>query len=203
MATKSVIGKVAEQIVKVAIDCLKQPSPMLSLPALQLLLTSMYTEAAEKLNQPVIEEPLPDAEPEALVRSIERTSAIFDKIRRGQSMEVELLCTVLSAVIGDFFPPSEILTKVIGEFLSPHQPHQRLLSAVVFRVCTTDYDVADIDIFQTWKITTVLNCFAGLRESMHVRSIRTSSRLGRVQFAKFYSESASDDVNLVLVLFLY
>lgn len=129
------IGKVAEQIVKVAIDRLRQPSPMLSLPALQLLLTCMYTEAADRLNQPEIEEPLPDVEPEALVRSIERTSAIFDKIRRGHTMEVEILCAVLSAVLGDFFPPSEILTKVIGEFLSPQQPHPRLLSAVVFKVC--------------------------------------------------------------------
>lgn len=86
---------------------------------------------------------MPDVEPEALVRSIERTSAIFDKIRKGHPMEVEVLCTVLSGVLGDFFPPSEILTKVIGEFLSPQQPHQRLLSAVVFKVCecTTIMDV--------------------------------------------------------------
>lgn len=135
VVTKSVIGNVAEQIVKVAIDRLKQLSPMLSLPALQLLLTCMYTEAADRLNQPEVEEPLPDVEPEVLVRSIERTSAIFDKIRKGHSMEVELLCTVLSGVLGDFFPPSEILTKVIGEFLSPQQHHPRLLSAVVFKVC--------------------------------------------------------------------
>ena len=95
----------------------------------------MYTEAADRLNQPGIEEPLPDVEPETLVRSIERISAIFDKIRKGHSMEVEVLCTVLSYLLGDFFPPSEILTKVIGEFLSPQQPHPRLLSAVVFKVC--------------------------------------------------------------------
>lgn len=134
VVTKSVIGKVAEQIVKVAIDRMKHPSPVVSLPALQLLLTCMYTEAADRLNQPEIEEPLPDVEPEALVRSIERTSAIFDKIRKGHAMEVEILCTVLSALLGDFFPPSEILTKVIGEFLSPQQPHPQLLSAVVFKV---------------------------------------------------------------------
>jgi len=134
VATRSVVGKVAEQIVKVAIDRLKQPSPLFALPALQLLLTCMYTEAADRLNQPDIEEPLPDVEPETLVRSIERISAIFDKIRKGHSMEVEILCTVLSCLLGDFFPPSEILTKVIGEFLSPQQPHPRLLSAVVFKV---------------------------------------------------------------------
>jgi len=116
-------------------DRLKQPSPLLALPALQLLLTCMYTEAADRLNQSGSEEPLlPDVEPETLVRSIERTSAMFDKIRKGHPMEVEVLCTVLSGVLGDFFPPSEILSKVIGEFLSPQQPHPRLLSAVVFKV---------------------------------------------------------------------
>lgn len=134
IATKSVVGKVAEQIVKIAVDRLKQPSPILALPALQLLLTCMYTSAAEKLNSPEIETPLPDEEPEVLVQSIERTSAIFDRIKKGHPMEVEVLCGILPGVLDDFFPPSEILTKVIGEFLSPQQPHPRLLSAVVFQV---------------------------------------------------------------------
>ncbi|XP_068985197.1 huntingtin isoform X2 [Bombus flavifrons] len=166
VATKSVIGKVAEQIVKVAIDRLKQPSPMLSLPALQLLLTCMYTEAADRLNQPETEEPLPDAEPEALVRSIERASAIFDKIRRGHSMEVELLCTVLSGVLGDFFPPSEILTKVIGEFLSPQQPHPRLLAAVVFKVCERACTCAQMELLQDWVVFSLPNFIQSLPVTM-------------------------------------
>ncbi|XP_076644519.1 huntingtin [Halictus rubicundus] len=164
--TKSVIGKVAEQIVKVAIDRLRQPSPMLSLPALQLLLTCMYTEAADRLNQPEVEEPLPDLEPEALVRSIERTSAIFDKIRKGHTMEVELLCAVLSAVLGDFFPPSEILTKVIGEFLSPQQPHPRLLSAVVFKVCERACTCAQMELLQDWVVFSLPNFIQSLPVTM-------------------------------------
>ncbi|XP_076761860.1 huntingtin isoform X2 [Xylocopa sonorina] len=166
VATKSVVGKVAEQIVKVAIDRLKKPSPMLSLPALQLLLTCMYTEAADRLNQPEIEEPLPDAEPEALVRSIERASAIFDKIRRGHPMEVELLCIVLSNVLGDFFPPSEILTKVIGEFLSPQQPHPRLLSAVVFKVCERACTCAQMELLQDWVVFSLPNFIQSLPVTM-------------------------------------
>ncbi|XP_053996707.1 huntingtin [Hylaeus anthracinus] len=166
VVTKSVIGNVAEQIVKVAIDRLKQPSPMLSLPALQLLLTCMYTDAADRLNQPEIEEPLPDVEPEALVRSIERTSAIFDKIRKGHTMEVELLCTVLSGVLGDFFPPSEILTKVIGEFLSPQQPHPRLLSAVVFKVCERACTCAQMELLQDWVVFSLPNFIQSLPVTM-------------------------------------
>ena len=94
----------------------------------------MYTDAADRFNQPELEEPLPDVEPEILVRSIERSAAIFDKIKKGYPMEVEILCAVLSEVLIDFFPPLEILTKVIGEFLSPQQPHPRLMSAIVFKV---------------------------------------------------------------------
>ncbi|XP_076681503.1 huntingtin isoform X2 [Andrena cerasifolii] len=166
VVTKSVIGKVAEQIVKVAIDRMKHPSPVLSLPALQLLLTCMYTEAADRLNQPEIEEPLPDVEPEALVRSIERTSAIFDKIRKGHAMEVELLCTVLSALLGDFFPPSEILTKVIGEFLSPQQPHPQLLSAVVFKVCESACTCAQMELLQDWVVFSLPNFIQSLPVTM-------------------------------------
>ncbi|XP_011641684.1 huntingtin isoform X2 [Pogonomyrmex barbatus] len=166
VATKSVVGKVAEQIVKVAIDRLKQPSPLLALPALQLLLTCMYTEAADRLNQPGVEEPLPDVEPETLVRSIERISAIFDKIRKGHPMEVEVLCTVLSCLLGDFFPPSEILTKVIGEFLSPQQPHPRLLSAVVFKVCEKACTCTEMELLQDWVIFSLPNFIQSLPMAM-------------------------------------
>lgn len=133
MATKSVIGKVSEQVVKISIERLRQTNPALSLPALQLFLTCMYTDTADKFNQPEAEEPLPDVEPEILVRSIERSSAIFDKIKKAYPVEVKLLCAVLSEVLIDFFPPMEILTKVIGEFLSPQQPHPRMMSAIVFK----------------------------------------------------------------------
>ncbi|XP_023290265.1 huntingtin [Orussus abietinus] len=166
VATRSVVGKVAEQIAKVAIDRLKHVSPVLALPALQLLLTCMYTEAADRLNRPDVEEPLPDVEPEALVRSIERTSAIFDRIKKGYPMEVEILCTVLSEVLADFFPPSEILTKVIGEFLSPQQPHPRLLSAVVFKVFERACKGTQLSLLQDWVVFSLPNFIQSLPVAM-------------------------------------
>lgn len=72
--------------------------------------------------------------PDSLVQTLEKVSAIFDRIKRGNPYEVEIICTVLPDVLNDFFPPSDILTKVLGEFLSPQQPHPRLLSGVVFKV---------------------------------------------------------------------
>ncbi|KAK2585924.1 hypothetical protein KPH14_010508 [Odynerus spinipes] len=165
--TKSVVGKVAEQIVKVATERLKQPSPLYALPALQLLVTCMYTEAADVLNQPNVEEPLPDIEPEPLVRSIERTSAIFDRIKKGYPMEAEILCSVLSGVLGDFFPPSDILTKVIGEFLSPQQPHPRLLSGVVFKVCERACTCTkQMTLLQDWVVFSLPNFIQSLPLAM-------------------------------------
>lgn len=72
--------------------------------------------------------------PELFVQMIEKISAIFDRIKKSCPFEVELLCSVLPNILNDFFPPSEILTKVIGEFLSPQQPHPKILSGVVFLV---------------------------------------------------------------------
>lgn len=72
--------------------------------------------------------------PDHLVRTIEKISAIFEHIKRGPTFEVEILCYVLPDILNDFFAPADILTKVIGEFLSPQQPHTKLLSRVVFQV---------------------------------------------------------------------
>jgi huntingtin len=76
----------------------------------------------------------PQTNPDHLVQTIEKISAIFEHIKRGYVFEVEILCFVLPDILNDFFSPSDILTKVIGEFLSPQQPHPKLLSRVVFRV---------------------------------------------------------------------
>lgn len=58
----------------------------------------------------------------------------FFRVKRGSPLEVECVCAVLPSLLADFFPASEVLTKVIGEFLSPQQPNHMHLSAVVFQV---------------------------------------------------------------------
>lgn len=72
--------------------------------------------------------------PEHLVQTIEKISAIFERIKRGYVYEIEILCATLPLILDDLFAPSDILTKVIGEFLSLQQPHPKLLSKVVFQV---------------------------------------------------------------------
>lgn len=92
----------------------------------------MYVDCWEHLEN--TQESL-QSNPDHLVQTVEKLSAIFDRIRKGHIFEVEIMCTILPFILNDFFSPSDILTKVIGEFLSTQQPHPKLLSKVVFKVC--------------------------------------------------------------------
>ncbi|KAK0095114.1 hypothetical protein PV326_009203, partial [Microctonus aethiopoides] len=166
IATRSVMGRIADQIVKLSLDRMKQPSLFYIIPALRLLLTCMYSEAADRFNRNALlneDQPLPDIEPEALMCTIERTSAIFDRIKRGHSRDAKILCVILSEILGDFFPPFETLTKVIGEFLSPQQPHQQLISGVVFKVCERVAGNAEqLTLLQDWVLFSLPNFIESL-----------------------------------------
>ena len=41
---------------------------------------------------------------------------------------------ILPTVLGDFFPPQDVMNKVIGEFVSSQQPHPELMAAVLYKV---------------------------------------------------------------------
>jgi len=55
-------------------------------------------------------------------------------------------------ILRDFFSPSDILTKVIGEFLSPQQPHPRLMSGVVFQVFESAIQQNQLSLLQDWVV---------------------------------------------------
>jgi huntingtin len=42
---------------------------------------------------------------------------------------------ILPIVLGDFFSPTDVMNKVIGEFLSSQQPHPELMASVLYKVC--------------------------------------------------------------------
>ena len=58
----------------------------------------------------------------------------FDRIRKGFPYEARVITRVLPTFLVDFFPPQDIMNKVIGEFLSSQQPHPQLMATVVFKV---------------------------------------------------------------------
>ena len=56
------------------------------------------------------------------------------RIRKGFPYEARVITRVLPTFLADFFPPQDIMNKVIGEFLSAQQPHPQLMAKVVFQV---------------------------------------------------------------------
>lgn len=104
--------------------------------------------------------------PDHLVQSIEKVTAIFERVRKGHAFEVEVICAILPNIFSDFFSPSDVLTKVIGEFLSTQQPHPKLLSKVVFQVSYTfliDLFVFKMKLLQFSDFTFVYsNCLLAL-----------------------------------------
>nr|CAD7591328.1 unnamed protein product [Timema genevievae] len=187
VVSRSVGGKVREQVTKVAVEQLHQPNPRVFLPALQLLLSCMYTGKCESVESSAEEGK--ETNPELLIQAMEKTSALFDRIKKGYPFEVELVCGVLPNLLTDFFPPSEILTRVIGEFLSTQQPHPRLMAAVVFQV----------QLVTSRNVTSRPSVRAGLP----ALSTRTAPTLGGAQSCQLHAVYACRDGNLVPHVFLH
>jgi huntingtin len=158
---KSVAKNNGKQIMNLALEKIKSENPYISILGMQLLLTYMYTDCAEQL-----EAVGPQTNPDHLVQTIEKISAIFEHIKRGYVFEIEILCFVLPDILNDFFSPSDILTKVIGEFLSPQQPHPKLLSRVVFRVFERAIEEKQLPLLQDWVVFSLSNFTQSLSVGM-------------------------------------
>ena len=58
----------------------------------------------------------------------------FFRIKKGYPYEARVITRVLPTFLADFFPPQDIMNKVIGEFISSQQPYPQLVAHVVFQV---------------------------------------------------------------------
>ncbi|XP_056637539.1 huntingtin [Diorhabda sublineata] len=140
---------------KLALDKMKSDNPTVAILGTQFLLSYMYTDCVNYLQS--IQIVSNATNPENLVQTIETISAVFERIKRGYVHEVEILCTVLPNVLDDFFSPADILTKVIGEFLSAQQPHPKLLSKVVFQVFQSAIQRNQLCLLQDWVVFSLSN----------------------------------------------
>ena len=48
-----------------------------------------------------------------------------------------MVARILPQFLDDFFPPQDVMNKVIGEFLSNQQPYPQFMAAVVYKVICT------------------------------------------------------------------
>lgn len=145
-----------KSFLKLALEKMKSNNPTVAILGTQFLLSYMYTDCVNYLQsiQTVSNAP---TNPENLVQTMETISAVFERIKRGYVHEVEILCTILPNVLDDFFSPADILTKVIGEFLSAQQPHPKLLSIVVFQVFQSAIQRNQLCLLQDWVVFSLSN----------------------------------------------
>nr|CAH7759250.1 unnamed protein product [Callosobruchus chinensis] len=150
------LEKFGKQYLKLALEMMKHDNPSIALLGTQLLLSFMYTDCINHLQSTQY---LTNAQinPDQLVQTIERMSSIFERIKKGYVYEVEILCSVLPVMLEDFFSPSDILTKVIGEFLSSQQPHPKLLSRVVFQLFQSAILKDQLPLLQDWVVFSLSN----------------------------------------------
>ncbi|XP_039275419.1 huntingtin isoform X2 [Nilaparvata lugens] len=141
---------IREQTTRLATELLAQSNPAIFLPALQLLLSCTYSGEYDKARER-------EDDAEVFVAAIEKTSTLFNRIKRAYPVEAECVCTVLPFLLGDFFPAAKILSKVIGEFLAPTQPHPRLLAPVVFKVFDQACSEDQLPLLQAWVVMSLGN----------------------------------------------
>ena len=65
------------------------------------------------------------------MQAMEQMSILFDCVRRSGVAEAKLLCDILPRVLVDFFSASDVMNRVINEFISPGQPHQGLYDILI------------------------------------------------------------------------
>ncbi|VVC25146.1 Hypothetical protein CINCED_3A023792 [Cinara cedri] len=152
---------IMEQITVLAMDRLSNAPPGFSLPALQLLLSCIY---AEHCNENVES----DIDPDMIVVEMEKISVMFERIKKGCLLEVEVTTTIMAKVLTDIFPASYVLMRVVGEFLSPNQPHPTYMCTVVNQIFEQLIKESQLDLLQDWVITTLSNFTQGLQIPMAI-----------------------------------
>uniref|UniRef100_A0A671YNS7 Huntingtin n=1 Tax=Sparus aurata TaxID=8175 RepID=A0A671YNS7_SPAAU len=147
-----------EALVKLSVDRVNMPSPHRAMAALGLMLTCMYTgkEKASPASRPAHSDPqAPDSE--SIIVAMERVSVLFDRIRKGLPSEARVVARILPQFLDDFFPPQDVMNKVIGEFLSNQQPYPQFMATVVYKVFQTLHATGQSSMVRDWVLLSLSN----------------------------------------------
>ncbi|XP_066576205.1 huntingtin isoform X3 [Amia ocellicauda] len=159
----------AEALVKLSVERVNMPSPHRAMAALGLMLTCMYTgNTQEHCSPPQTgkEKCSPgrtaDSDPtapdsESVIVAMERVSVLFDRIRKGFPFEARVVARILPQFLDDFFPPQDVMNKVIGEFLSNQQPYPQFMATVVYRVFQTLHSTGQSSMVRDWVLLSLSN----------------------------------------------
>ncbi|KAM4854776.1 huntingtin [Thomomys bottae] len=146
-----------ESLVKLSVDRVNVHSPHRAMAALGLMLTCMYT-GKEKASPGRASDPNPAApDSESVIVAMERVSVLFDRIRKGFPCEARVVARILPQFLDDFFPPQDVMNKVIGEFLSSQQPYPQLMATVVYKVFQTLHSAGQSSMVRDWVMLSLSN----------------------------------------------
>ncbi|XP_008576194.1 PREDICTED: huntingtin isoform X2 [Galeopterus variegatus] len=146
-----------ESLVKLSVDRVNVHSPHRAMAALGLMLTCMYT-GKEKISPGRASDPNPAApDSESVIVAMERVSVLFDRIRKGFPCEARVVARILPQFLDDFFPPQDVMNKVIGEFLSNQQPYPQFMATVVYKVFQTLHSTGQSSMVRDWVMLSLSN----------------------------------------------
>ncbi|XP_017676214.1 PREDICTED: huntingtin isoform X4 [Lepidothrix coronata] len=147
----------SESLVKLSVDRVNVQSPHRAMAALGLMLTCMYT-GKEKISPSRITDANPGApDSESVIVAMERVSVLFDRIRKGFPFEARVVARILPQFLDDFFPPQDVMNKVIGEFLSNQQPYPQFMATVVYKVFQTLHSTGQSSMVRDWVMLSLSN----------------------------------------------
>ncbi|XP_053714041.1 huntingtin-like isoform X2 [Synchiropus splendidus] len=113
-------------------------------------------EKASPASRPAHSDPqAPDSE--SIIVAMERVSVLFDRIRKGLPSEARVVSRILPQFLDDFFPPQDIMNKVIGEFLSNQQPYPQFMATVVYKVFQTLHATGQSSMVRDWVLLSLSN----------------------------------------------
>ncbi|RXM28279.1 Huntingtin [Acipenser ruthenus] len=146
-----------EALVKLSVDRVNMPSPHRAMSALGLMLTCMYTgkEKTSPSRTSDLDPTAPDSE--SVIVAMERVSVLFDRIRKGFPCEARVVARILPQFLDDFFPPQDVMNKVIGEFLSNQQPYPQFMATVVYKVFQTLHATGQSSMVRDWVMLSLSN----------------------------------------------
>uniref|UniRef100_A0A8C0IPL7 Huntingtin n=2 Tax=Testudinoidea TaxID=8486 RepID=A0A8C0IPL7_CHEAB len=147
----------SESLVKLSVDRVNIHSPHRAMAALGLMLTCMYT-GKEKISPSRATDANPTApDSESVIVAMERVSVLFDRIRKGFPFEARVVARILPQFLDDFFPPQDVMNKVIGEFLSNQQPYPQFMATVVYKVFQTLHTTGQSPMVRDWVMLSLSN----------------------------------------------
>ncbi|NXG54367.1 HD protein, partial [Hemiprocne comata] len=148
----------SESLVKLSVDRVNVQSPHRAMAALGLMLTCMYT-GKEKISPSRNTDANPSApDSESVIVAMERVSVLFDRIRKGFPFEARVVARILPQFLDDFFPPQDVMNKVIGEFLSNQQPYPQFMATVVYKVVfQTLHSTGQSSMVRDWVMLSLSN----------------------------------------------